>query len=68
MQTRLTTVTIRINRDQVENAVPIDFEATASGALMPPGTAGTIVYIEDDPVNILLMEQYVALREAYNTR
>ena len=56
-----TTVTIRINRDQVENAVPTDFEATASGALMPPGTAGTIVYIEDDPVNILLMEQYVAL-------
>jgi len=25
------------------------------------GAAGTIVYIEDDPVNILLLEQYVAL-------
>ena len=56
-----TTVTIRINRDLVDNAAPADFEATASGALMPAGTAGTIVYIEDDPVNILLMEQYVAL-------
>jgi signal transduction histidine kinase/CheY-like chemotaxis protein len=56
-----TTVTIRINLDQVDTAAPTDFEATASGALMPPGTAGTIVYIEDDPVNILLMEQYVAL-------
>ena len=56
-----TTVTIRINRDLVESPAPADFEATASGALMPAGAAGTVVYIEDDPVNILLMEQYVAL-------
>ena len=56
-----TTVTIRLNRDQLENAEHADFEATASGSLVPAGTAGTIVYIEDDPINILLMEQYVAL-------
>ena len=56
-----TTVTIRLNRDQLDNAEHADFEATASGSLMPAGTAGTIVYIEDDPINILLMEQYVAL-------
>jgi signal transduction histidine kinase/CheY-like chemotaxis protein len=56
-----TTVTIRLNRDQVADSEHADFEATASGSLMPAGTAGVIVYIEDDPVNILLMEQYVAL-------
>ena len=56
-----TTVTIRLNRDQVEDTLYPDFEATASGSLMPPGTAGIVVYIEDAPVNILLMEQYVAL-------
>ena len=56
-----TTVTIRINRDLVESAEHADFEATSSGALMLAGAAGTIVYVEDDPVNILLMEQYVAL-------
>ena len=56
-----TTVTIRLNRDQFADSEHADFEATASGALMLAGTAGVIVYIEDDPVNILLMEQYVAL-------
>ena len=56
-----TTVTIRLNHDQVEDTNYPDFEATASGSLMPAGTAGVVVYIEDDPVNILLMEQYVAL-------
>jgi signal transduction histidine kinase/CheY-like chemotaxis protein len=55
-----TTVTIRINRDLSESAAPADFEATASGASVLAGTAGVIVYIEDDPVNILLMEQYAA--------
>jgi signal transduction histidine kinase/CheY-like chemotaxis protein len=56
-----TTVTIRLNRDHVEDVGHPDFEATASGSLMQAGTAGVIVYIEDDPVNVLLMEQYVAL-------
>src|SRR3954465_15221224 len=26
-----------------------------------PGASGVVVYIEDDPVNILLMEEYVAV-------
>jgi CheY-like chemotaxis protein/anti-sigma regulatory factor (Ser/Thr protein kinase) len=56
-----TTVTIRINRDLVESAEHADFEATSSGASVMAGAAGVIVYIEDDPVNILLMEEYVAL-------
>ncbi len=55
-----TTVTIRLNRDLVENVEHADFQATTSfGALA--GAAGTIVYVEDDPVNVLLLEQYVAL-------
>ncbi len=56
-----TTVTIRINLDLADSVVPADFVATSSGASMLAGTAGVIVYIEDEPVNILLMEQYVAL-------
>ena len=56
-----TTVTIRINLDLVDSVVPADFVATTSGASMLAGAAGVIVYIEDEPVNILLMEQYVAL-------
>ena len=56
-----TTVTIRINRDLVGGAAQPDFEATSSGASMLSGAAGAVVYIEDDPVNILLVEQYVAL-------
>ena len=55
-----TTVTIRLNRDLVEDVEHADFQATTSfGALA--GAAGTIVYVEDDPVNVLLLEQYVAL-------
>ena len=56
-----TTVTIRVNRDLAESADHPDFEATTSGASVMAGVAGMIVYIEDDPVNILLMEEYVAL-------
>ena len=56
-----TTVTIRINLDLVDSVVPADFVATSSGTSMLAGAAGVIVYIEDEPVNILLMEQYVAL-------
>ena len=56
-----TTVTIRINRDLAEGVDHADFEATTSGASVMAGVAGVIVYIEDDPVNILLMEEYVAL-------
>ena len=56
-----TTVTIRVNRDLAESAEHADFEATTSGASVMAGVAGMIVYIEDDPVNILLMEEYVAL-------
>ena len=56
-----TTVTIRLNRDLLEKSDHPDFEATVSGGSVLAGAAGTIVYIEDDPVNVLLMEQYVAL-------
>ncbi len=56
-----TTVTIRVNRDLAESTDHADFEATTSGAAVMAGVAGVIVYIEDDPVNILLMEEYVAL-------
>ena len=56
-----TTVTIRLNRDLLENADHPDFEATISGGSALAGAAGVVVYIEDDPVNVLLMEQYVAL-------
>jgi len=56
-----TTVTIRLNRDLDEEAEPTDFVATTAFGLGMAGAAGTIVYIEDDPVNILLLEQYVAL-------
>ena len=55
-----TTVTIRLNRDLVENVEHADFEASTSFSALA-GAAGVIVYIEDDPVNVLLMEQYVAL-------
>ena len=55
-----TTVTIRLNRDLVENIEHPDFEATTTFSALA-GAAGVIVYIEDDPVNVLLMEQYVAL-------
>ncbi len=56
-----TTVTIRINRDLVEDEEHADFEATTSFGLGLAGTAGVVVYIEDDPVNVLLVEQYIAL-------
>ena len=56
-----TTVTIRLNRDLLESADHPDFEATSSGGSALAGAAGVIVYIEDDPVNVLLMEQYTAL-------
>ena len=56
-----TTVTIRINRDLVEDQEHADFEATTSFGLGLAGTAGVVVYIEDDPVNVLLVEQYIAL-------
>ncbi|MFL6679189.1 MAG: ATP-binding protein, partial [Burkholderiaceae bacterium] len=55
-----TTVTIRLNRDLDEEVEHTDFVATTAFGPMA-GAAGTIVYIEDDPVNILLLEQYVAL-------
>ena len=54
-----TTVTIRLNRDLVENIEHPDFEVSTSFSALA-GAAGVIVYIEDDPVNVLLMEQYVA--------
>jgi signal transduction histidine kinase len=56
-----TTVTIRIGRDLAEDVEHPDFEASTVFGQGLTGTAGTIVYIEDDPVNILLLEQYVAL-------
>lgn len=56
-----TTVTIRLNRDVLESAEHADFEATTAFGSALAGAAGVIVYIEDDPVNVLLMEQYVAL-------
>jgi len=56
-----TSVTIRLNRDLVENVEHADFEVTTSFGSALAGAAGTIVYVEDDPVNVLLLEQYVAL-------
>ncbi|HEY8975284.1 MAG TPA: hybrid sensor histidine kinase/response regulator, partial [Burkholderiaceae bacterium] len=56
-----TTVTIRLNRDLDEDVEHTDFVATTAFGQGTAGAAGTIVYIEDDPVNILLLEQYVAL-------
>ena len=56
-----TTVTIRLNRDLLEPVEHADFEATTSFGAGLAGAAGVVVYIEDDPVNVLLMEQYVAL-------
>ncbi len=56
-----TTVTIRLNRDLLESVEHSDFEATTSFGSGLAGAAGVIVYVEDDPVNVLLMEQYVAL-------
>ncbi|HYP32747.1 MAG TPA: hybrid sensor histidine kinase/response regulator, partial [Burkholderiaceae bacterium] len=58
---RGTTVTIRLSRDLEGDGAPTDFVATTAFGLGIAATAGTIVYIEDDPVNILLLEQYVAL-------
>ena len=56
-----TTVTIRLNRDLDEEVEHTDFVASTAFGQGLAGAAGTIVYIEDDPVNILLLEQYVAL-------
>ena len=56
-----TTVTIRLNRDLVDEVDHADFETSTSFGSGMPGAAGVVVYIEDDPVNVLLMEQYVAL-------
>jgi len=56
-----TTVTIRLSRDLLEEVEHADFEATTAFGSALAGAAGVIVYIEDDPVNVLLMEQYVAL-------
>jgi signal transduction histidine kinase/CheY-like chemotaxis protein len=56
-----TTVTIRLNRDLLESPEHADFEATTAFGSALAGAAGVIVYIEDDPVNVLLMEQYVSL-------
>ena len=56
-----TTVTIRLNRDLVENVEHADFQASTTSGQALAGAAGTIVYVEDDPVNVLLLEQYVAL-------
>ena len=56
-----TTVTIRLNRDQLESVEHADFEATTAFGSALAGAAGVIVYVEDDPVNVLLMEQYVAV-------
>jgi CheY-like chemotaxis protein/two-component sensor histidine kinase len=58
---RGTTVTIRLNRELTDDVEHADFEATTAFGQGLAGAAGTIVYIEDDPVNILLLEQYVAL-------
>ena len=58
---RGTTVTIRLSRDLEGDGAPTDVVATPAFGLGIAATAGTIVYIEDDPVNILLLEQYVAL-------
>ena len=56
-----TTVTIRLKRDAEDFHDTTGFEATTSFASALPGAAGVIVYIEDDPVNVVLMEQYVSL-------
>ena len=56
-----TTVAIRLNRELVENVEHADFQASTSFGQALAGAAGTIVYVEDDPVNVLLLEQYVAL-------
>jgi len=56
-----TTVTIRLNRDLQGPVEHADFEATTGFGNGLAGAAGVVVYIEDDPVNVLLVEQYVAL-------
>jgi signal transduction histidine kinase len=56
-----TTVTIRLNLDHLEGVEQADFEATTSFGSALAGAAGVVVYIEDDPVNVILMEQYIAL-------
>ncbi|MEP6504117.1 MAG: hybrid sensor histidine kinase/response regulator [Betaproteobacteria bacterium] len=56
-----TTVTIRLKRDAEDFPETTGFEATTSFASALPGAAGVIVYIEDDPVNVILMEQYVSM-------
>jgi CheY-like chemotaxis protein len=58
---RGTTVSIRLNRELVDNVEHADFQVTTSFGQALAGAAGTIVYVEDDPVNVLLLEQYVAL-------
>ncbi len=56
-----TTVTIRMNRDLQGGGEPEEFRATSNFASALPGADGVILYIEDDPVNVVLMEQYVAV-------
>ena len=56
-----TTVSIRINRDLMGHAEHAEADADASSGSASAGAAGTLVYVEDDPVNVLLLEQYVAL-------
>jgi signal transduction histidine kinase/CheY-like chemotaxis protein len=56
-----TTVTIRVNRpphDDDEANGPTTVAAPLSGL---PGAAGVVIYVEDDPVNVILMDQYMAL-------
>jgi len=55
------TVTIRLQRD-VHAPDAVTEPASLSGlAPLEPGAAGVVVYVEDDPVNVMLIEQYAAL-------
>ena len=56
-----TTVTIRMNRDLQGGGESDGVESVSAFASALPGADGVILYIEDDPVNVVLMEQYVSL-------
>jgi signal transduction histidine kinase/CheY-like chemotaxis protein len=56
-----TTVTVRLNRDLQDGEEASGTDTTSGFVSAMPGSAGVVVYIEDDPVNILLMEEYFAL-------
>jgi signal transduction histidine kinase/CheY-like chemotaxis protein len=56
-----TTVTIRMNRDLQGGEEAAGFESHSNFASVIGGADGVVLYIEDDPVNVVLMEQYVTL-------